>query len=436
MRHLRWVMWGTAMIPQLLNLFHRNTGAPIVDRIMAAFNMSATAFGNLQSMFFYTYAAMQIPSGILADYMGPRKIVALGFIVSSVGAIIFGWAPSVLVLYLGRFLIALGTSVIFISVLKILIEWFPSHQFAMMTSVTTVLAAGGTLLATTPLALLVTWGGWRLPFEVLGFFGVIASLACWLIIRDHPRDLVLPSPIEIERHQLGATLSPPPLNTENISLGQGLKIVVSNKHTWPPFLIGIGLYGTFLLFASTWGIPYLMQSYNMMRSEAANFLLVATIGSMVGRTTIAYISGKIRRRRLPLIICTLTYLALWLVVTFWNGGKPPVQTLYPLFFLMGYLNGGLVLIFACAKEVNLLSLSGIALGFVNLGSFLTTAILQPLFGRALDLGWQGVMVEGAKVYPVQAYHQGFILICVAAVISLIGAFLTKETRCRNVYGSS
>ena len=151
----------------------------------------------------------------------------------------------------------------------------------------------------------------------------------------------------------------------------------------------------------------------------------------------AYLSDKLmKRRKPPLIIWTLAYLASWLVLTYWNGGKPPVQTLYPLFFLMGYLNAGTTLIFACAKEVNLLSFSGIALGFVNLGAFLATAILQPLFGRALDLEWQGVMVEGAKVYPVQAYHQGFILICVVAVISLIGAFLTKETRCRNVYGSS
>lgn len=431
---LRWVMWGTAIISYLLIVFHRSTGGPIADKLMAAFNMSATAFGNLQSMFFYIYGAMQIPAGILADYMGPRKTVMLGSLISSIGAIIFGLAPSVFALYLGRFFIGLGSSVIYVNTLKILTEWFPGRQFAMMTSITLVMSSMGTMLATTPLALLVSWGGWRLPFEIVGPLGLIAALACRLIIRDRPRDLGLPSPVEIERHQQGTTASPSSSGTPAISLGRGLKMVIGNKHTWPLLMVSMGSYGTFLLFTSTWGIPYLMQSYYMVRSEAANYLLVASIGAMLGSLTTAHVSDRLmKKRRPPLIIWLSTYFALWLVLTFWNGGRPPVQVLYPLFLLMGCSGGVMVVIFACVRERNHPSLPGIALGVVNLGSFSATAVLQPLFGAALDFRWQGAMVEGARVYPVAAYQLAFTLVCTVVLVAVIGAFLTRETGCRNVY---
>ncbi len=76
--------------------------------------------------------------------------------------------------------------------------------------------------------------------------------------------------------------------------------------------------------------------------------------------------------------------------------------------------------------------AGTAIGIINIGPFLTPAVLQPLFGRVLDLGWQGAILEGARVYPVEAYHQAFLLILSVAAIGAVGAYFIKETRCRNL----
>jgi hypothetical protein len=103
-----------------------------------------------------------------------------------------------------------------------------------------------------------------------------------------------------------------------------------------------------------------------------------------------------------------------------------------MFFLMGFFTGYQPQNLASAKEVTALAAAGLAMGLVNIGPFLTPAVLQPLFGRMLDLGWQGAIVAGARVYPASAFHSAFLMISGVAAISVLGAFLMKETRCRNL----
>ena len=428
---LAWLMWATAMAAQLLNLFHRIAGATVADRLMADFNISATAVGTLMALLFYVYGFMQIPSGALADSLGPRKTLSFGCLVASLGSIVFGLASSLPVLFVGRFLVSLGVSVIFVSVLKVVAEWFRSRDFGLIVALTVVICQGGALIATTPLALLVTWAGWRASFQLVGLLSLGIFLACWLIIRNRPQDLGLPSPAGLEEPELGSlALSSA---RASLSFGQRVRLVFTNRYTWPPFMVGVGLYGTLLTFIGAWGIPYLMQVYNMTRSNAANYMLLVTLGIMVGSISIAHVSNNIlQRRKLPAIICTLAYLSLWLILTFWNVGRLSPQVLGTICFLLGFFTGYQSQNVACVKEVTPPVVSGMAMGVVNIGPFLTPAVLQPLFGRLLDLGWQGAVFGGARVYPVEAFHSAFLLICGVAVISGVGAFLLKETRCRNL----
>ncbi len=428
---LAWLMWTTAMVAQLFNLFHRVSGATIADRLMADFNISATTVGTLMALLFYVYSAMQFPSGALADTLGPRKTLSFGSLTAGIGAIIFSLAPSLPVLFIGRFLVSLGISVIFISVLKIAAEWFNSRDFGLMTALSGIASQGGALIATTPLALLVTLAGWRVSFQLVGFLSLCIALACWLIIRNRPQDKGLPNPSDLESKEAGHLTKSP--GEASLTFGQRVRIVFTNPYTWPPFLVGAGLYGTFLTFFGVWGTPYLMQVYNMTRSAAANYMLLAIFGSMVGSLFIAYISNRVlQRRKPPAIISISAYLSLWLVLTFWNAGNLSPLTLGTMFFLMGFFTGYQPQNLASAKEVTALAAAGLAMGLVNIGPFLTPAVLQPLFGRMLDLGWQGAIVAGARVYPASAFHSAFLMISGVAAISVLGAFLMKETRCRNL----
>jgi sugar phosphate permease len=336
------------------------------------------------------------------------------------------------VLYLGRFLVSLGVSIIFVSMLKLQTEWFPSKRFARMTATGFFVANAGTIIGTTPLALLITVAGWRLSFEIVGIITLVICLACWFIIKNRPSDIGLPSPAEIEGASPASSIRP--ASSEDVlHFGKRVLTVLKNKYIWPPFIIGVGLYGTMLVLQGAWGIPYLMQVYSMTRDAAANVLLMIVVGHLTGIVIIPYLSDRMQRRKLPTVVSTLCYLVVWILIVSLNNGKPPVAALYPLLFFLGFFVGVGAVYFAVAKEVVPPYISGMALGLVNMGMFVSIALFQILVGKMLDLGWLGMMVEGARVYPQEAFQSGFILVCVGVLPAVIGALLLKETRCRDLY---
>ena len=91
MARLGWTIWSIAIIAQLLNQFHRVAASVVVDRIMVDFGITAATVGSVLAAYFYIYAAMQFPSGFLADYLGPRKTVTFGCLIAGIGSVIFGW---------------------------------------------------------------------------------------------------------------------------------------------------------------------------------------------------------------------------------------------------------------------------------------------------------------------------------------------------------
>jgi len=432
-RRLGSIIWGVALIALLLCQFHRIAGSVVVDRIMADFAITAATIGGVLAMYFYVYAAMQFPSGVLADYLGPRKTLTFGCLTAGIGSVVFGFSASIKVLYMGRFLLSLGVSVIFVSVLKIQSLWFPSRLFGRISSLTMCLGMGGALLGMTPMALLVMSVGWRMSFELMGFLSFIVCVACWLVVRNRPQDLGLPSPAEIERLEVCPTISALADDIDTMGFAKRVRVLVTNKYIWPPFLIGIGSYGTLLVFQGAWGIPYLMQIYSMTRVSAANLMLLTVIGFMAGTITTAFASDILQRRKWPSIICAFAYLSTWITLTLWNGGKASVTALYPICFFMGFFAGFAVLSVACIKEVVPPLVLGMAIGLVNMSTFVSAAALQMLFGKVLDLGWQGAVLEGARVYPLRSFQCGFVLVSIGGFISLIGALLLKETRCRDSY---
>lgn len=139
-----------------------------------------------------------------------------------------------------------------------------------------------------------------------------------------------------------------------------------------------------------------MQIYGFSRSAAAKFIFMATIGMSIGFPLSGLISDKLRQRKRPLLLLFLLQAIIWCLFFLWNGGKPPENVLYILFFLMGITASASALIIALAKEINDPSFSGTALSVANAGAFCGMSVMQPLLGYLLDLRWDGLVVEGPR----------------------------------------
>ena len=429
----RWIIWIPLALAFWASYFHRTATAVVADSLMQEFSITrASEMGGLASIYFYTYAAMQIPAGILADFYGPRRTIPMGLLIASLGAAIFGWAQGLPALYAGRLLSSLGVSLIYINIVKIHAEWFRVREFATMTGLTVVAGSFGFLLATTPLAVVVNMYGWRVSFLLIAMYSLVMAVTCWLLVRDKPTDVGLPSITEVEVQE-GAIVKKI-IVADSCSVVNNLKTVIKNPYTWWPFLASVTIYGVYMAFMGLWAIPYFMQVYGMSRIAAANNILLMAMGTMVGGPLIGVVSDRLGLRRGPNLWASVGFLMVWLLLTIWNVGKPPMWALYPICFAIGLGMSGVNLNVACGKEVNPLHMTGIVAGIVNAGSFVGAALMQPAFGWLLDRNWQGTVELGVRIYSQEAYQSAFWFCAAVLTLGVIFTLLIKETKGVNISG--
>ena len=416
---LAWYFFGIVSLSYLMVYFHRVAPAVVSDLLMAEFNLSGAVLGNLAATYFYVYTLMQLPAGVLADGVGAKKTIFWGMMISGVGSLIFAASSILSFAFLGRILIGFGVSVIFVSMLKIVTEWFPEKQFGTLSGTALFIGNSGAILAATPLAYLVSLWGWRVSFSLVGVVGIFAGILTLLLVKDRPSDLNLPSPNETSKSSVGMGVK---------DVIHGLGTVMKNSSSWPPFAVFFGIYGSLMAFQGVWGLPFLVQQYGMERFEASSNLLIIAVGLVIGCPVIGYISDRIGKRKLPLLTSSLMYALCWVAMLAWPGGKPAPFVLPFLLFAMGFFASGFILLWGCAKEVNPIELSGCAIGLANMGGFFGAAIVQPLFGWALDKRWMGLVEEGVRIYPLEAWRFAFLLALVILISTTLIGILIKEPK--------
>ena len=137
----RWLIFGIMASAYLAAFFHRVCPAVIALDIQETYGISAELIGLLASAYFYSYAFIQFPAGLLSDSFGPRKSVTLFIMVGALGSILFGLAPNLETALVGRVLVGLGAGMVFTPTMKILSSWFRVNEFTKMNSI--FLATGG-----------------------------------------------------------------------------------------------------------------------------------------------------------------------------------------------------------------------------------------------------------------------------------------------------
>ncbi|MFZ4538699.1 MFS transporter [Propionivibrio sp.] len=402
----------------VISFFQRFAPGGIAQDLAAAFGTTASSLGVLAATYFYVYTVMQVPTGIFVDTFGPRRILLFGGIVGALGSLMFGMAPTLEMALVGRTLIGLGVSVTFIAMLKFIAVWFDESRFASMVGLCLLVGNLGSVLAGLPLSWMAQTAGWRSVFVGVGALSLLLGIACWVLVRDHP-DSPAGSLIKKPRFDRTVVLT-------------GLLQVVRNRATWPAAWINFGVSGSFFTFGGLWATPFLTQAHGMTRAVAASHVSLYFAGFALGCVGIGAISDRLGKRKPVLIVGTHLYALTWLV---WLSGVTlPLEVSYALFALMGALTASFTLTWACAKEVNPPLLSGMSTSVTNMGGFLAGAILQPLFGKVMDLHWAGgVTSTGSRLYTPADYHAGLLLLAITAAIGAIASWRIRETNCRNVW---
>ncbi|HVV69261.1 MAG TPA: MFS transporter [Gammaproteobacteria bacterium] len=378
--------------------------------LMRDFHLTGAGLGNLTASFLYTYFLMQIPSGMILDQYNPRKVIVTTLVTSTVFTLVFARTSSVLTAGIARAGIGFTTAFAFNAYLKMVTVWVPPKHFAVMSGLGLTIAMLGAMGGEAPLGMLVVNLGWRDALVFVAGFGLVLALLCGWLIKD--KFLAVNENNETKK---------PPAHKQIIAQ---LLDVIGQRQNWI-----LGLYCAFTFapisaFGGLWGVPFLEQAYHLSRVTAAKNISFIYLGLAIGCPLLGWVSDYLNKRISVMAIGTLVGLICISSVIYLSATLTPLMVAW-LLFIFGLSMGVFLLCFAVAVEIQTTIFMATLIAFINTLPSVFEAITEPLIGKILDLGWDGKLVDGARVFSINNFHVGLAVIPIYLVIALMLLMLAK-----------
>ena len=385
-----------------MSMFYRASTAIIARELTLDLDLSPKELGLLGSSFFYAFALVQVPLGLLLDRVGARITMVALNILGVLGAVILANGDNVVDGVIGRILMGLGMAANFMGPLKLLTHWFSLKKFATVSGLLVSIGSLGSMAATSPLAFLVEELGWRDTFRSLAGFHFLLIVCFLLVVRDKPDSAVSEK-----------TFQPSPLGS--------IKRLFSNWNYWAISFNVFLRYGSFSAIQTLWAGPFLMGYLNIPQLAAGNLILMLGLGYIIGAPTGGLLSDRILKSRKKAVmygvLCSATAtfaLLLWQddSLLLWLGA---------VLFAMGFFNSFGQVSYAHIRDIMPDEMAGTALSGIN---FFT------MMGGGLFIHGFGSVMESASPHLTDAgdaYRIMFIL-CVIALVASVVLYATTRDR--------
>ena len=165
-----------------LSYLFRTVNAVIAPDLVRDIGVDPASLGLLTSAYFLTFAAFQLPLGVLLDRYGPRRVEAVLLLFAAAGAFAFARAETLTGLLLGRALIGLGVSACLMAAFKAFTLWFPAEKLPLANGIQMISGGVGALAASTPVELSLKFTDWRGVFLILSGLTVVAAIFIFMVV--------------------------------------------------------------------------------------------------------------------------------------------------------------------------------------------------------------------------------------------------------------
>jgi MFS family permease len=374
-----------------ISFLFRTINATVAGALTAEFGLGAGDIGLLTSVYYLTFAAAQLPIGILLDRYGPGQIQSAVMVAAAVGAALFGASDNFWLLLGGRALIGLGVAASMTAGLKALVLWFPGERIPLLNGLMVMLGALGALTATLPAEFLLVSVGWRALFELLA----IASAGCALFIY-----LVVPA-------------KPAAISATERPTAGSLKTIYTDPRFWRLAPLSATCIGTAWALQGLWAAPWLTDVEHLERSALLQHLLFMAIALSVGALLWGVAVDRFRRRgvgpRVLLgIVATMFIAAQLALILRW-----PLPSHVP-WIVVAAVGAGTVLSYAILAEYFPKSVAGRANAALNLFHIGGAFVVQYMTGLVVQL-W--APTDGH--YPEIAYQSAFSFNVGLQIVALV-----------------
>lgn len=394
---------------------------PLSLQLMRDFGINATQLGHLSSTYFYGDVTFLFFAGILLDIISPRRIILSGSILCVIATVMFALSKTTFVLGLSHFIAGVGNAFCFLTIIMLASRWFPPKKMALVIGLSVTLAMLGGVFSQTPLSLLAQTFGWRHAVLLDALLGVGIIALIWFFVQDNP-DYAKPVTKQANNKSTG--------DHSVSSVLQGVKTAIYNRQNW----LG-GLYTSMInlpifLIGDLYGGMYFIQVHHMSHTQATMISSMVFWGTIVGSPVIGWISDRIGLRRSPMIIGAILSLIVMLAIMF----VPSLgfASYIVLLFALGFFTSSQIVSYPLIAESNSKTITGAATGLASVLIMGGGAVFQPLFGKLMDLNWDGTTVAGVPVYSSHDYLLGMSIMPIAILVGLISALLIRETYCQPV----
>jgi MFS family permease len=411
-----WIVWGLACLFYFYECLLQVSPGVMSNELMRDFSVTSQTLGILSGVYFYSYAAMQLPGGVLMDYFGPHRLLTLATIVCAISTIAFGMTDNFFMACIARLMIGFGSAFAAVGTMKLAANWFPAQRFALLTGLMVTIGMLGAIGGEAPLALLIDGFGWRQSMLIMGTIGLVLAVLLFFIAKDTPKNYDPAAHHHAEEEEL---------------LMPSLVALMKNKQLWLVACYGGLMYMATPVFCGLWGVPFLMNKMMLTKATAANYISLVFIGWAIASPLWGIFSNRIGLRKPPMYIGCIGALICSVLFIF-----APISSSFLMEFLLfafGIFSAGFLPAFTVAKELCNKKYVASGLSFMNMMNMIGIALAQPLIGYILDKLWQGELNGNVRVYPIEAYHTGLAILPLGMLIALIILPKIKETYCQSVH---
>lgn len=398
-RGASWWVWAVGAGVYFLAVFHRGTLGVAGPQAAQRLDLSAAQLSSFVMLQLGVYAAMQVPTGVLVDRFGPRRMLLAATVTMGSAQLLFSQVHNYPLALLARGLLGCGDAMTYVSVLRLVAGWFPGRRYPVMVTFTGLAGMMGNVIATVPLTFMLAGFGWSTTFAIAGSLSLAYAV------------LLLRPGIAAPYRQAART----------DGVRGGRRVLQDVRGAWRlpagrlAFWVHLSTMAGPTAFAVLWGFPYLTQGLGYPPATASSLLLVMVVGGVIASFVIGPLLGRRPVIRGPLAVAVaLSCLAGWLTLILWPGGTPPFGVV--LVVVAVFSAGGPVSAvgFLLARDYNPVHRMSTATGLVNIGGFSGAVAMVFAVGQILDR-----VEPGVAVHSVDAFRLAFVAI---AALTAFGIF--------------
>ncbi len=385
-----------------LSYLFRVVNAVIAPNLATDLGIGPADLGLLTSAYFLSFAAFQLPLGVLLDRFGPRRVEGALLVFAAAGSLGFGTAGSLLGLSVGRALIGLGVSAGYMAAIKAYTLWFPPRQWPRINGLHLAAGGLGALSATMPVELALRHMDWRGVFLLLAAVSAIVAGAIYWGVPEKRREVSSSRPSEPRR---------------------GIGQVFTSRLFWRVTPLTVVSQMAFMSIHGLWSGPWLRDIAGMDRSGIAGVLFWTAAAMTAGYIVIGFVTERLSQVGIQPLTTAGWGMFLFMVVQALLMAAP-VSWATPLWMIFGFIG-----------TAGVIPYPALAMSFpAQLAGRVSTGINVLVLGAAFAAQWGiGAVIalfpiSASGNYAPQGYQASFAILLAMQAICLVWYVAPRSPR--------